>query len=64
MPHKVTIHVQVGDAKPIRPLRSFSLMLLDLRARLGWGKANKFRSSLSRSGLREVAPPPNKRVRN
>jgi hypothetical protein len=63
MPHKVTIHVQVNDAKPIRPLRSFSLMLLELRTRLGLDKSGKFRSSLSRSNLHEVAPRSSKRVR-
>ncbi len=64
MSSKQTIHVQLNDARPVRPAKTFGVMLLELRARLGAGGAAKFRSSLSRDSLKEVAPPHAKRVRS
>lgn len=65
MPNKVTIHVQLGDAKPVRPAKTFGMLLMELRARMGLNGpgGSKFRSSLTRSELRETAPSPDKRPR-
>jgi len=65
MPDKLIIRVEVKDARPVRPMKPFGVLLMELRSRLGLGGArqSKFRSSLSPSELREVSPPLNKRVR-
>ncbi|HEY6167844.1 MAG TPA: hypothetical protein VI454_07380 [Verrucomicrobiae bacterium] len=65
MPNKVTIRVELTDARPQRPAKSLGLMLMELRARFGNGSAahQKFHSSTHPEDLREVSPPPDKRVK-